>query len=250
MAATTTDVRWEAGDARVDRPLGVRVLDRPPQPGGSRVALLAADRDFADALPAAERAAADAALRLPALTLPAGGWAGPWTDAVVVGGLLSRTLVVQRRPSPELFGVGDVVAVDDAADVPEDADVRWEVHQGATLAILDARFHAAAQRWPALYGVLVRRFAARAQRLACQCAVLHLSRVEDRVERVLWQLADRWGRVTPDGVVVPMALTHEALGRLVGAKRPTVSLALATLAERGTVGRRADGAWVLSPRDC
>ena len=40
------------------------------------------------------------------------------------------------------------------------------------------------------------------------------------------------------GVVVPLALTHRILGQLVGARRPTVSTALAELAERGELVRR------------
>ena len=45
--------------------------------------------------------------------------------------------------------------------------------------------------------------------------------------------------------MIPLALTHRILGQLVGARRPTVSTALAELAERGELSRRADGAWLL-----
>jgi Crp-like helix-turn-helix protein len=51
--------------------------------------------------------------------------------------------------------------------------------------------------------------------------------------------------VGPSGVVVPLELTHEALGHLVGARRPTVTLALSELGRQGAVTRRADGAWML-----
>jgi hypothetical protein len=44
---------------------------------------------------------------------------------------------------------------------------------------------------------------------------------------------------------VPLALTHRILGQLVGARRPTVSTALAELAERGELIRRPDGSWLL-----
>jgi hypothetical protein len=44
---------------------------------------------------------------------------------------------------------------------------------------------------------------------------------------------------------VRLRLTHELIGQLVGAKRPTVSLALRELDERGTVYRRSDGSWLL-----
>jgi DNA-binding IclR family transcriptional regulator len=46
--------------------------------------------------------------------------------------------------------------------------------------------------------------------------------------------------------VVELPVTHAALGRLVGAKRPTVSLALKSLAEAGLV-RQCGSRWVLAP---
>jgi hypothetical protein len=61
---------------------------------------------------------------------------------------------------------------------------------------------------------------------------------------MMWLLAESWGRVTPAGVTLPVVLTHEALGALIGARRPTVSLALAELMERGAVVRQRTG-WLL-----
>ena len=78
-------------------------------------------------------------------------------------------------------------------------------------------------------------------------AIAQLGRVDLRVLALLWHLADRWGTVTPDGVVLPLRLTHALLGRLVGAQRPTVTLALAQLGGAGDVSRREDGAFVLRP---
>jgi len=64
-------------------------------------------------------------------------------------------------------------------------------------------------------------------------AIIHHPRVDVRLHMLLWELADRWGTVHPDGVHVPLHLTHETLGELVAARRPTVSKALRELAERG-----------------
>jgi len=63
----------------------------------------------------------------------------------------------------------------------------------------------------------------------------------------LWVVAaiGRWGRVTPDGVVVPLELTHAALARVLGAARPTVTLAIRELERAGCLARRADGRWLL-----
>jgi hypothetical protein len=57
-------------------------------------------------------------------------------------------------------------------------------------------------------------------------------------------LADRWGRVTLDGVVVPVRLTHDMIGRLVGAHRPSVTTALSELSRAGRISRLPDG-WLL-----
>jgi hypothetical protein len=43
-------------------------------------------------------------------------------------------------------------------------------------------------------------------------AITQLPRVDRRVLALLWQLAERWGRVTPSGVEVRLELTHETLG--------------------------------------
>ena len=51
--------------------------------------------------------------------------------------------------------------------------------------------------------------------------------------------------MTPEGVHVPLTLSHRMLGQLVGARRPTVSAAVSTLADTGELTRRADGSWLL-----
>jgi hypothetical protein len=101
--------------------------------------------------------------------------------------------------------------------------------------------------WPGVLGVIVRRMAERSARQAVMQAICHHPRVDDRLRGLFWHLANRWGRVTPGGVVLPLRLTHDSLARLVGAQRPTVSTALKSLQDAGEVTRRRDGAWVLLP---
>jgi len=43
-----------------------------------------------------------------------------------------------------------------------------------------------------------------------------------------------------------MTLSHRMLGQLVGARRPTVTTALAQLAKDGELARRDDGTWLLT----
>jgi DNA-binding IclR family transcriptional regulator len=65
------------------------------------------------------------------------------------------------------------------------------------------------------------------------------------VHLLLWHLADRFRRSHPEGVVLPLPLSHELLAQLVGAQRPSVSRALKELERAGVVARRPDGSWWL-----
>jgi hypothetical protein len=76
-------------------------------------------------------------------------------------------------------------------------------------------------------------------------AIAQLPRVEDRLLALFWHLADRWGRRHRDDIAIGLPLTHEALGRLIGARRPTVSLGLRALAEEGALHREGEQ-WVLA----
>ena len=73
-----------------------------------------------------------------------------------------------------------------------------------------------------------------------QRAIAAQPRLEVRLALLLWHLAARWGKVEPGGVRLPLPLTHQLLGRLVGAERPSVSHALARLAHAGLVTGHGD----------
>jgi CRP-like cAMP-binding protein len=61
---------------------------------------------------------------------------------------------------------------------------------------------------------------------------------------LLWQLAGRWGRVTGEGVRLPLPLSHGTLAELVAARRPSVTTALGRLVAEGVV-RDERGGWLL-----
>ena len=65
-----------------------------------------------------------------------------------------------------------------------------------------------------------------------------------RLWMLFWELADRYGKVHPDGIHLDLPLTHEVLSHLAGARRPSVSGALTRLADEA--GCAARGAWMLS----
>lgn len=54
-----------------------------------------------------------------------------------------------------------------------------------------------------------------------------------------------WGRVTSRGTVVPFHLTHEMLAGIIGAQRPTTTIAIRSLTEQGRILRDDDRRYVL-----
>ena len=55
----------------------------------------------------------------------------------------------------------------------------------------------------------------------------------------------RSARIGPEGVTVPLKLTHKLLGRLVRAQRPSVTASVRDLERRGMLSRPDDGTWLL-----
>ena len=76
--------------------------------------------------------------------------------------------------------------------------------------------------------------------LDVQRAIACQPRLEVRLALMLWHLAARWGKVELGGIRLSLPLTHRLLGQLVGAERPSVSHALARLAEAELVTGRGD----------
>ena len=219
------------------------------------VHLLEADPDLGMLLGGNRRAEAERDLTVRTYQVPTGPWdvtrlSGTSADHVgllILDGVLSRELIVADQVSAELLGPGDVIRPWQTANrgglLPVEAV--WSVLSPVTVAALDRHFAIELARYPEITSVLMDRFGERSIRLATTQAISQLTRVDRRLRALFWHLAERWGRVSSQGVIVPLALTHRILGQLVGARRPTVSTALAELAERGELIRRSDGSWLL-----
>ena len=109
------------------------------------------------------------------------------------------------------------------------------------IAGLDEAFAARVKPWPQITQALIRREARRAADLNVQRAATSHPRADVRVALLLWHLAQRWGKVQPGGILLPLPLTHQLIGRLVGAERPSVSHALSSLSGAGLVERCEGG---------
>ncbi len=123
--------------------------------------------------------------------------------------------------------------------------VLWHVLSPVRLAVLDEQFARSLASWPQVTGALLERAVRRTLQMSIHQALLQLSPVETRLLVLFWHLAERWGRVTPDGISVRLQVSHKLLGQLVGCRRASVTTALRRIGESGLIVRRADRTWLL-----
>jgi len=222
---------------------------------GPIIRLLEAHADLRQGLDAQQAAAATARVVVRTVHLPEGRWApsdfgserAEQLALLIIEGLLSRTVTLGGRTVVELLGDEDLLQPWDDHFEPTSvpAEVTWTVLRPTQLAVLDERFAASVGLWPAISASLLNRAVARSGWLARHLAILDQPRLDVRLVLLFWELADRWGTVAPDGISVPVPLTHQTLGRIVRAQRPSVTAALKDLRERRFLSRGTDGTWVI-----
>jgi CRP/FNR family transcriptional regulator, cyclic AMP receptor protein len=224
----------------------------PKRPHATTVALTRFDHELLDAVGGAERNHAGGALLACGYRFAAGPIdlaAGGWPDTTFALLLLRGALTHQTRAAS-----GRMIAFLASGDVlmpflPDPLELSGSVSVAATeevlLAALDQRFIQAAAIWPKLMIIIQRRVCEQHNRLALHGAICQLPHIEQRLVALMWHLADRFGKVTAEGIVITRPLNHQTLADLSGARRPTVTLALKALRERDHLRRRPDGTWLL-----
>ncbi len=222
-----------------------------------RVSLLDADPDLAEGLEAEQHLAARRRAVAAVIELDGPGWdpaeisdvadAG-WLGLFLLDGLMIRKVTVGKRAACELFGPSDLIRPwdSDGEYAPLPISLEWLVLKPTRLAVLDTAFALRIAPWPTITSRIVSRVAQRARYLALTQAVTHLPRAYARLLILFWLLAERFGRVTADGVRVTLPLTHEVLAMLVGAHRPTVTIALQRLTRAGLLTRERPDRWLLT----
>ena len=182
---------------------------------------------------------------------------GPWTPPAIdpaqapfglllVSGFMARHIVLRDGRSIEVLGPGDVLRPWIGPDDEQlDAEFEWEALETSAVAVLDVRFGSVALRHPAIITTLMDRYAAQSTWTALHLAVCHIVGLDKRLAAMFWHLAGRWGRVSPEGVILPLRFSHEFLARLVGVRRPSVTSAVSRLRQEGLLERRPDGSWLL-----
>ncbi|MHB8658012.1 MAG: helix-turn-helix domain-containing protein [Solirubrobacteraceae bacterium] len=165
---------------------------------------------------------------------------------LVLRGILIRIVGIDGRCGAELLGEGDLLRPWQGEDLDSALapTTGWRVIERVSVALLDGMVARNLARYPVLTGALAGRALNRARSLAIMMAIVHHPRTDVRLHMLLWHLADRWGRVRSDGIILPLRLSHAVLADLVAAQRPSVTVSLKKLTERGLILPTLDG-WVL-----
>lgn len=218
------------------------------------VCLFDVEPEFERCVPAEHRDRARAALVLEALDVETGSTAldDLQPGETVVGlmlahGSILHTVSFGGRELGELVLAGDMILpwTPTIEGIPSVRRLCPVVD--SRVVALDHRFLRAAAAWPELMVTVQRRLNDQEHRTAVHGVIAQLPHVERRLLSIMWHLAGRVAKIGAEGTIVPLPMTHAELGRLVGAQRPTVTLALKELEQEGLLYRRDDGHWVLGP---
>lgn len=191
---------------------------------------------------------------VPVFRLPRGPWtlsedlAAPGVLGVLMlDGLAGAYIGSDEQTSLELVGADDLLQpwVSLAAEASTPTEVRWQVFAPARVCILGREAVGELCAFPEVVATLMTRLVLRSRRLAFQLAVRRIVQVDQRLHLMLWHYADRWGRMTAQGVALELPLTHQQLAHAVGTRRPTLTSAVGTLSARGKLSRGAGKCWIL-----
>jgi CRP/FNR family transcriptional regulator, cyclic AMP receptor protein len=219
-----------------------------------RAVVLDEDAELAELVPPPQMQTARQASVAEIMDLPAGQWdaredadrAREGFGLLALDGVLVRRVGYGGRFGAELLAGGDLLRPwEYDGDETIGFETTWRVLSGTRLAVLDGDWAERMARYARVGPALTGRALARSRRLAAMMAIAQQPRLDERLWMLFWELADRHGRVHPDGVYLDLPLTHEVLSHLVAARRPSVSGALTKLADQGRL-RRDGKRWVLS----
>jgi len=217
------------------------------------IRVLEEDPELGSGIPREQWQLALAAAVAPAFDVERGPWKFfPPPDpaglgAVVVTGMIVVRVDAGTRAHIELLGTGDIISpwVRSGYELAIPSDLSALVVSPVRVAVLNRAFALRTARWPEIHAGVVHRLIVRTRRLSLQAAINSVSRIEERLELTLWELAYRFGRVTREGIVVDLPLTHSQLADLVAAQRPSVSTAIGRLQAHGRVVRADRHRWLL-----
>jgi CRP/FNR family transcriptional regulator, cyclic AMP receptor protein len=219
---------------------------------GKEVLVLEADPELAADVVSNERSRAVQASRAPVRVFSVGEWQfDPAPDRTSLGALILMGMLVLRMDLGEcshleVLGRGDVLnpwLLGTETTLQE--QVRVHVMQSGCVALLNRTFALQMTPWPEVFAALMRRQIVRTRRMILQASILSRSRVDERLELMLWRLGEQFGSLTREGLLVRLPFTHLQLAEMIAARRSTVSLAVSRLVADDRLRRPGRNQWLL-----
>ena len=168
--------------------------------------VLQVDPELAADVPSQEHSRAVEASRAPVRVLSPGEWQfRPMPGSRSLGALILVGVVVLKMEFGgcshlEVLGKGDVLNPWQLeTDTRLQEQVSVQVVQSGCVAVLDRRFAEQMTPWPEVFAALMRRQIMRTRRMVLQACILSRSRVDERLELMLWRLGEQFGSMTREG---------------------------------------------------
>lgn len=129
-------------------------------------------------------------------------------------------------------------------------DRRWlvnvrSVSDGSAHRLPASHLPRLAQYYPQLTAYIVGLLAERLERAHSRLDLVRAHSARDRLLGLIHVLAEHHGERQGDRTWVPIHLTQEELGGMIGLARETVARLLGELADEGVIGRERAGLWLL-----
>jgi CRP-like cAMP-binding protein len=238
---------------RARSPDGRALIRRPSR--ARTVRLLDADPDLLEGFDEETASEAKAKVAASVRTVKPGHWT-PKADEfgcrggfglLILEGFIARRVALADRGCVELLGQESLLQpwLDDGEFAVMPFGYSFTVLERTRIAVLDEAVARELCRWPVVVRNLMTRALERSRHLAGHLTLTTFPRVETRLMVLLWHLGERYGRMTPEGVKVQLPLSHELLGDMIAARRPSVTTAFGRLEEQGLVLSQGRRQWLL-----
>jgi len=168
-----------------------------------------------------------------------------WLGLLILDGLIVVELDLGRGHVGWLVGANDFLRPWDMRELCLTSAASWRALTPSRVVLLDEQFSLRSDGLPAVTRAMVSQAALTTHWLLAKSLIISVPLIEERLVLLFALLGERWGKMTPAGVVLNLPLTHRILAHLCGARRPSVTIALRTLGAQGVVERTADHAWLL-----
>lgn len=173
---------------------------------------------------------------------------GRWLGLMILDGWLLVQLETGRAQSGWLLGREDVTRPWELDEVSTNAAAAWRALSTTRLALLDEDFCRRAGGIPSVMRELLSRAARTSHWLLAKSLIISSPLIEERLALLFALWAERWGKVTLDGVRIDVPVSHSTLAHLCGSRRPTVTTTLGSLHDEGAIIQVAHGSWLLPGR--